>query len=518
MAYTQNPTEASHGVKRISEKGQPIVTSSTSTVALSSYCVNCFALKEKQSDGEPVRAIHKREGITSTLANNSITNAGAYNQVNAQTFLGNNIAFSRGVYGYLYNYSTNNITNWITSVNSHVGGVYCNLIDSSNARRLAIITSGSVLSTCLEDGTSPDTTALGALGIANTKGLVYINGYLFAVNNIGNKIYNSTAGGVYTTWNSTDFLDAEQYADQIQFIDKHKNYLVAFGQASTEFFYDNAIEVGSPLARQESYSSRVGIVLPLNATVTYPCTSHIGDDIYFIGKSESDTRSLYRVRNFQVEEIKNQYIGGILNTPGNEYAGINTYVINNNPMIVIEFESSSISTRKTFVYYPAEDFWWKLESADFPSYHARLGTPVVPVNNVYGGNYLGFIDLQNAGGAGLVYANYPDTTHATSVNASWTTPVIDFDNNRYKHLARIDAIGDYGNNVLSMSIDLTPNYNSASFSSVGSSITPSSIGYGNNISWYNCGSPRRFILNFAMSGTNHAVHRGFDIEYNMGIA
>jgi len=51
---------------------------------------------------------------------------------------------------------------------------------------------------------------------------------LFAVNVNGNKIYNSSPGGVWNTWAATDFLDAEQYADPIKFIAKHKNYVVAF--------------------------------------------------------------------------------------------------------------------------------------------------------------------------------------------------------------------------------------------------------------------------------------------------
>lgn len=517
MAFTKNPTQDSHGVQRFPANGEPIVTSTNTTEPLSSYSINCFALKEDQWEDQPVRAIHKREAFTYSLAANSITNTGSYNQVNCQSYVGTQLFFSRGVQGYLYNYTTGTIGNWITSVNSHVGGVYCNFIDSTNARRVGIITSGSVLSTCLEDGTSASTYSLAGLSIANTKGLVFLNSYLFAVNSGGTRIYNSTVGGVWNTWNSTDYLDAEQYADQIQYIAKHKNYLVAFGQSSIEFFYDNAVEVGSPLARQESYATRIGIVLPLNATTTYPCVTNIEDDLYFIGLTETGSRLLYRIRNFQVEEIKSQYMQTVLNTPGNEYAGITTYVINNNPMIVIEFESVSKASRKTFAYFPKEDFWWKITGADFPSYHERLGTPVSPVNYAYGAGYPATISLENSGGSTLVYAGRPDTNQNVSVSATHVTPVIDLDSNRYKHLARIDAIGDYGTNVLTLSIDQTPNYTSSYFSSLGS-VTPSTIGYGNNISWYNCGAPRRFILSLNMAGTGSAIHRAFDIEYNIGVA
>jgi hypothetical protein len=358
---------------------------------------------------------------------------------------------------------------------------------------------------------------LSGLGLANSSGLVFIDGYLFAVSSTGNRIYNSAAGGVYTTWNSTDYLDAEQYADKVLFITKHKNYLVALGQSSIEFFYNGAIEVGSPLARQESYATRIGIVLPQIPNRVLPPVANIEDDVYFIGISETGSRQLYRIRDFKVDRIRGMYIQQLLNNGFNEYAGITTQVINGNPCIVVEFESASVETKKCYAYLPSEDFWWNITGGDWISYHRRLGTPIAPINPVYGANTVDYVTLfQLDTATGNVYASFPDAAYGVSVAATLRTEVIDFGVNRYKHIARVDAIGDYDNSQLSLSYIPSQAYSETSVF-CGSQIS-TTIGVKNNISWYNLGGFRRFSLLFSMNGAKPSIHRGFDIEYTIGVA
>lgn len=515
MAFTKNPTQDSHNVTRIPVGGEPVLTSSTNPYAVTSYCINGFALNEEYWDKQETKAIHKFQCNATALSPNSITTSGEFNQISVQTYGSFNIFFTRGVYGYYYNYYTGTIGNWLTAGTSLAGAVHTNFIDSTNARRVAVITSGGVICSCLEDGSSGASYAI-PTAVSHSGGLVFINGYLFALNTAGTRIYNSAPNGVWNTWNTTDYLDAEQYADKILYISKHHNYLVAHGQSSTEFFYDNAIEVGSPLARQESYSSRVGVVLPVVGSLTLPCVANIEDDLYFVGTSETGSRNLWRIRNFKLEQIGNMYIQNLLNDPNANYAGITTQVINGNPNIVIEFESASAAAQITWAYLPQSDYWWKIYTTTFPTYHYRAGTGVAPLNPVYT-TIPRMITLKcTSAGDGYVYAYYPDPNWATEIYMTYVTEIIDFGTNRYKAISRIDAIGDFNTNSVNLSINQTPYYGST-YSDLGTKY-PSTIGYGNNVSWYKCGSPRQFSLQYYIVGTKPCILRATEIEYDIGVA
>jgi hypothetical protein len=370
------------------------------------------------------------------------------------------------------------------------------------------------LTACLEDGSSVTNTSLFPIVADGSRGLVFLNSYLFAVDASGTRIYNSAVGGVYTTWNTTDYLDAEQYADLILYIAKHKNYLVAFGQSSIEFFYDGGIEVGSPLARQESYATRIGLVKP-SATYSgaYNCMAQFEDDIYFIGVSETNSLALYRIKDFRVEEVgSNQWIQGVFNNAASDIRSIASYQINNNPTVVIEFDSGNI-----LAYNVIEDAWWTITGTDFISYTDRVGQPFTRLLyvNLATNDTTSLLSNPTTDTDGI-YAGKANPGFGSSITSTIYTPVYDMGINFYKHLARVDAIGDYKDNTLTLSINQTPNYTEA-YTSCGS-LVASTLGYGNNISWYNLGAPRRFILKFEMVGAAVGIHRGFDVEYNIGVA
>lgn len=517
MAFTKAPTQDTHNVKRVPSGGAPFLVSSISTVqpVTLSY-TNCFPLTEKQWGGEPVRAVHKRDAWTAaTVATGSVTTTGIRGPI-VQSYNNYNVFFSKGTSVYAWNQSTNTVAAALSTSTNYGAGSATSFIDSTNARRVAFLESyvgGTTnLYACLEDATGGTTTNLISILADGSRGLVFLNSYLFCVDASGTRIYNSTVGGAYTTWATTDYLDAEQYSDIIQYIAKHKNYIVAFGQSSCEFFYDGGIEVGSPLARQESYATRIGMVKPaISNTGSCNCIAQFEDDLYFIGVSETNSMGLYRVKDFRVEEVgNNQWVQGVFNNNASNIVSISSYQINNNPTVVVEFNSGN-----PLAYNIIEDVWWTITGSDFVASTSRIGQP-----------YIRLIYLNNLTQDSSTVLSNPvtDTDGVYSVTAvsggavtsTIYTEVIDFDVNRYKHLARVDAIGDYKTNDLTLSINPTPNY-VETFTSCGSQ-NASTIGYGNNISWYNLGSPRRFILKFEMSGSSVGIHRGFDIEYNIGAA
>ena len=521
MAYTKAPTTDNHNTIRIPPFGGNLTPSSntfTSSTPQACGYINCFPLHEDQWGTDPLAGVHKRDGWAinagsgTTIGGAAGRNGGSLVQSTGAVYNYAYYAYSAGIYKVDYATGVNTLVD-SAGANNYLGTL-TNAINSANARKIACLEGLGItayLTLFNEDGTGVTNTNLVALSLTGSKGLVFINGYLFAVDSTGNKIYNSATGGNLTTWNATDYLDAEQYADPILFITKHHNYLVALGTSSIEFFYDNAIEIGSPLARQENYSSRIGLYpLASNNFVSRNCVvASMEDDIYFLGISEYNRIGLYRIKNFQVSQVgeKDQFMNNLMNTTS--VTTVFTWWVNTNPCIVVEF-----SDGKKYAYVIEENVWIQLTGSDVPGTDVSiLGVPFVmnntgPSSAPNSGCFL-------TGTTGGYPARYIPANSVTVTSTVWLPP-IDHGINYTKHIARVDAIGDFGTNSVALSFSNSPNMGGTFV--VAGTQTPSTIGYQNNISWYNLGAFRTYQLKFSMSGTQHGIFRGADIEYNIGVA
>lgn len=518
MAFTKAPTQDTHDVKRIPATGSSFLVSTVPSIGLAyqpitmTY-INCFPITETQWGTEEKRRVHKREGwAESAVFTGSVTTSGVRGDSLVQSYSGSNVFFAKGTAVYRANYDIFTIGTIDTQLNFGEGSG-TSAINNSNVIKICFLEKGggvsTYLMTCNEDGSTVVDTNLVSLLADGSKGLVFIDGYLFACDTTGRKIYNSTAGGVLTTWAATDFLDAEQYSDSVLWIDKHKNYLVAFGQDSIEFFYNNAVEIGSPLSRQESYSSRIGLYRG-SATSGGSWVANVEDDLYFLGRSGQNAVSLYRIRDFRIEEIEGQYIQGLMAESNLGVSSITSMLFNNNPHIVVNFTNAP-----AWAYFIKEDVWWKVTGSDFPDVAYTLGKPFTSIYNI-GSDYVPKCFFLQNDTSGEVTIRYSDMDYATSVSAVMYTETMDFGVNRYKHIARVDAIGDYGNNAISIGFNPTRNY--AQTYTAFTAQNPSTIGYGNNISWYNLGGPRAFSFYVAMVGTNPSIHDALELEYTMGVS
>lgn len=520
MAYTKAPMESTHGVQRVPVQGTSFLVSNLGSTPLwtpaSNGYTNCFPISEPQWGTDPLRRVHTRQGWASAASSGTVV-TGVNGKYLVQAYNNPLFFFAKTNTIYFINYLLN-VVSTVTSgavTDLYQYGWGTNATDNTNTNKIAILAAYNATNTylhlCNDDGTSVSTTDLKSLSLTGEKGLVFINGYLFAVNTSGKSIYNSNPGGNLTTWNSTNFLDAEQYADNILWIDKHKNYLVAFGQASIEFFFDAAIEVGSPLKRQESYSSRIGL---WNGWQSPPgqVVANVEDDLYFLGLSQQKQVGLYRIRNFQVEELDNQFIQGLMNDPNLGVSRVYACNFNNNPHIVVAFTNSD-----AWAYFIKENVWWKITGSDFPNYGAIIGIPANNVSSISGSNAPECFIVTSTGAATSVSLYSADSAYATSVTAIYRTEVIDLGNNRWKHLARVDAIGDFSTNTLTLAYNGTPNYGQSS-TTTSPVQAANTIGYGNNISWFNLGAYRRFNFTLLMTGTQPCILEAFEVEYNVGNA
>lgn len=90
------------------------------------------------------------------------------------------------------------------------------------------------------------------------RGLVYLGGKFYVMDPDGN-IFNS-GDEDFTTWDSTEFIASEFEPDGGVCLIKFGLYVVAFGEYSTEFFYDAGNATGSPLSPVQNGVVTVGCV------------------------------------------------------------------------------------------------------------------------------------------------------------------------------------------------------------------------------------------------------------------
>lgn len=517
MGFTKAPVNDTHNTIRFSVAGTPFVVSdpSVAQVPLTLNYINCFPIHQPMWGSDPKLVVYKREAFEKTAAASGTINTsgtcGRSSVMAPDVATYPNFFFTKHSNYYMFNYTTKTVSSVTTSTVAALAQTAMGTlaVDSTNAKRICYLDANDELKTFLQDGTSVTTTTTGR-SLDGRKGLVFLNGYLFAVDSTGYKIHNSTVAGVLTTWASTDFIAAEQYADPVQWLDKHRNHLVAFGTMSTEFFADGGVEVGSPLVRQEAYSRQIGIV---NSGYAGKVTAHIDDDIYFIGVRENSVRGFFRIRNFQIEEIKNAWLSQVLNRTTTDpqsdpVYGLETMIIGTKQHIVFNLRNGSTD----FCYTPDEDAFWLLPyEAGFPDPSLRLGTQFYSVQ-------LGipmFLQITSVVDSTLYYT-YPDYDYTTSVTAYIYTPPVDMGINFMKHFARVDVIGDIGgDNVVTLGYNGSPNYESA-YTDCTYTRTPGTDGYQYGISFYNLGYWRRGSFRIKIAGTDKALVEGLDIEYNVG--
>jgi len=93
-------------------------------------------------------------------------------------------------------------------------------------------------------------------GYTLVPGAVYLDDYMYVMTTTG-RIYNS-ANENPTSWGALDFISKYSEADAGVAICKHLNYIIGFGEWSSEFFYNAGNATGSPLLRNDAAKCEIG--------------------------------------------------------------------------------------------------------------------------------------------------------------------------------------------------------------------------------------------------------------------
>ena len=106
-----------------------------------------------------------------------------------------------------------------------------------------------------------------------------------------------------------DFITAEQFPEGVTGLARQNNMVLAFGNYSTEFFFDAANATGSPLQRNDSLALQFGTLSPyaiFQAEKFCAC----------IGTSATSGRAVWIIDGFEAKKVSTEAIERILNAEG----------------------------------------------------------------------------------------------------------------------------------------------------------------------------------------------------------
>lgn len=356
MAYSNSPEISTYKTVEIKFDGAPTYRSGDLTVNRDLQIVNLYYDRISQENKQRDVRLRKRPGLAATTyslnkSSSSDVIRGSFYDATDNTFywvVGTSFfSLSPDVSATITNRGTLNTSS------GYVG--FCTFLKSDGTRYII-----------LSDGTdlwqyniaTPTFTDLTAAPTPHQPYPIYIDGYIFLVKTGTSDIYNCAVDDP-TTWNTDDFITAEISSDYGQRLFKVKNYIIALGQNSIEYFFDAGNEPpGSPLNRNDSPFRGVGYI-------TGGC--QIGDTVYFVGQEEGQNIAVYSVNSFKVDRISNsvvdrtlQTISTTINSKGRVNLAQDGYCVSvdGHTFYVL------VASATTWIYDVNDKLWYEWKSSD----------------------------------------------------------------------------------------------------------------------------------------------------------
>lgn len=255
-------------------------------------------------------------------------------------------------------------------------------------------------------------------------GAVYLDDTVYVMTTTG-RIYNSAIEDT-TTWGALDYVTKSSEPDGGVAIAKHLSYLVAFGQWSGEFFYDNANAVGSPLARDDTAKMEIGCA---NAQSVVQITSN--QTVMWVGQSRETGRGVYILTGKAPQKMSTKAIDEFLNADALTNVRAWSIATAGHVFYVLTLKDSGY----TFIYDLHEKIWlqWTsdngagVESYFTPEFFASLAG-------------VSYVQLPGGVVSKLSTSTYQDL--GVNINYRVVTPKLDNNDNKNKFWFSLEIIGD----------------------------------------------------------------------------
>ncbi len=140
--------------------------------------------------------------------------------------------------------------------------------------------------------------------LATTKGSAYLNGTLYVMRRDQAALRGSEFNDP-TVWKASNSILAQVETDQGMRVAKQLVYVVAFGEWSTEIFYDAGNAYGSPLAPVQGAKINVG-------SRHQDSHAEMEGALYWAGKTRNGSLSIYRMEGLKAQIISTPQVERLL--------------------------------------------------------------------------------------------------------------------------------------------------------------------------------------------------------------
>lgn len=288
MAFSKTPQTSTYQTKEVNLLNE--WEQRDTTLTKDNDALNCFyELIQNKKTGDKDYFVVKRAGTTAYpyVAASSVIRGVHYWEDETKLFL----AVDDDIY--IVNSGTGALITTLTAAfGTSTGEVgFCEfLYDTNNVKIVA--TDGTTLIT-IDSSNTKVVNADADIPSPHLPQPVFLDGYLFLVKTDTADIYNSDLNDPLA-WTPGDFITAEMSADAVVRISNLNNYIIVFGTASVEYFFDAANASGSPLQKYDTPHKFIGYTSGFAKS---------GNDIYFIGNSVDSGIQVYRATDLKLEPL-----------------------------------------------------------------------------------------------------------------------------------------------------------------------------------------------------------------------
>jgi hypothetical protein len=566
MAYTKTPTQDTHNKMRIQPTGNQTLT--TNTLGWESYAgskfVNCYPVIRESKLANPVITLMKAPTLLQKTWTFPDTDVGITQlDFDSGVFVYKNKIYrasDSGVIGPTIDLLETDLTNgtflsvqkvidYTLTGDIIVTGLYAeNTTNDVYAYVYNVSTSTLTIGSDLlcngassywtPTGYSDDVYVQGTEEVASPRDLVIDGYHIVALKSeaegtnrvLVSAVATGTAADFIAFDTTVDYFTPEIDPDNLVDIQKHHNYICVIGTKTIEFFYNAAVEAGSPFVRQENYTILLGASQNLTANQGAVSIAN-GDDIYFFANAMHGGNAIYMIRDFKAVKISDDYIDHLLNNAQGVTSEVNPAyaklgLVDNMGSVLLGVELTNPLTGEisTYIFDEANKTWWEWNDADSTG---LLFTTRGYVTNFSGrpffirGGVLGIASnaqysiancTTNETGSTIVLDYVCKDPNHTMYQALYITPMQMLERNNWKHLKFVDMIGDYTDN--SVELSWTKFHNWSGWSQFVSK-TPASVGYDQALRWYNLGHGRQFAFRIRFTGEGQIVHDAIEVAYNI---
>jgi hypothetical protein len=470
-------------------------------------------IARRQATGTPVTKVYTNAGGNAVLAVTSvtITDAGAgylaaptvtFTPVNpSDPYIGGRVAWAAT--------GTTTVANntAVLSINPNIGAYG---VSGQYYPDPAYYPPSNTILCTLSAPTSDGITATGTVTMASggitgpfAPGIAYLDNKVYVMG-LDGKVYDSATNDP-SSWAGT-YLQASSDPDNGVGLVRHLNYLLCFGQWSTEAFYDAGNPTGSPLAVAQTYKMEIGCANGNSIAASE-------QTVLWVGQALTQGRSVYLMDGMSPQKVSSRYIDKYLNADAMLNLRSYCYKVAGHSLYVLTLHDQNI----TFVYDLDEKEWYQWTSQSGDTGIVNSGTETYYTPAFYSGN----VEYQAApylldDDSGTIYKQ--DQSYTTDagrlIYLRSITPILDSGSTKRKFYRKIEVVADKINSVdgtsqLGYIRSSDDDYATTStFRSVDLSVGRPQL--------YQLGSARRRSWEFFHSGATPLRIDGLEVDFDIG--